>query len=429
MNEPGEIHGEISEADKDGRWTYLNEDKQLMIGDVIYYWIYVQHNGVGYRLESQQFEVRDYNKEVRPNLVIIDKPLPPPMQCERSETTVAGRETVCKGSVIFEDTFASVDYAKWEPVTRFSSDYEDAEFNSYQNRSENYYVRNGMLVIAPTLQTTVSGFDDHQIKTGRLDFGSRCTVEETLRNSRDCLRQGGSGYILPPVVSAKLQTKKSFTFRYGEVTIHAKVPKGDWLYPEFYLESVAHPYGPNFFESGQMRVAFVRGNARLTYSNKDIDGTHLSGILVLTNTQEDRYKWTRTSQSVRHWGEDFHNYTLTWTPTAIRLSVDGQLYGNFRDPFCAQSDFCANIHHSSSWKRGGPMAPFDQDFYISIGVGVGGLGDFPDGAQNGMGGVLKPWDNTDNQAERKFYADIKNWHSTWTEESVLQVDHIKVTAL
>lgn len=429
VNEPGEIHGEVTTADKDGRWTFLNDEKRLIIGDVINYWIYVQHNGLGYRLDNQQFTVRAFNEEVQQAVVILDKPLPPPIICELSETTKANGVTVCKGSVIFEDHFETVDYAKWEPVTIFSSEYEDAEFNTYQNRTDNYYVKNGMLVIAPTLQQDVPGFNASQIRSGKLDFGARCTIDVLPNNPRDCVRQGRGAYILPPVVSAKLRTKRSLTFRYGEITVRAKVPKGDWLFPEFYLESADRVYGPHFFASGQMRMGFVRGNSRLTFNGNDIDGTQLSGVLVLVNPQEKRSKWTRTTQSATHWGDDFHNYTLTWTPQAIRMSVDGLLYANFRDPFCAQPGNCEKIPHSEMWKRGGPLAPFDQNFYISLGVGVGGLGDFPDGALNGVGGRAKPWENTDPQSERLFYADLNNWKATWTDQSMLQVDYIKVTAL
>ena len=231
------------------------------------------------------------------------------------------------------------------------------------------------------------------------------------------------------MVSAKIRTKKSLSFRYGKVTIRAKVPKGDWLFPELLLDSADHVYGPQFFESGQIRIGFVRGNSQLSHNGMAIDGTQLSGGLVLVNTQEDRSKWMRTTQAATHWGDGFHNYSVTWTPTSIQVEIDGQVYGTFRESFCADPELCATIDHSSKWKRGGLLAPFDQNFYISLGVGVGGLGDFPDGALNGVEMVEKPWENTDNQAERKFYSDVNNWHGTWTEESMLQVDYIKVTAL
>lgn len=258
---------------------------------------------------------------------------------------------------------------------------------------------------------------------------SSCTVDAPNPETRDCAREARSGYILPPVVSAKLRTKKSFRFRYGEVQIRAKVPRGDWLFPELYLDSADRAYGSKSFESGQIRMAFVRGNERLTSKGQDIDGTQLSGILVLTNRQEDRPKWTKSTMREDHFGAAYHNYTLTWTPTSIRMSVDGQLYANFRDPFCIVPELCTNIPHSSIWARGSAMAPFDQDFYITVGVGVGGLGDFPDDVVNGAEQVAKPWENSDNQAERKFFTVQKNWHDTWNQDSVLSIDHIKVTAL
>lgn len=170
LNEPGELHGDVTSAGPDGRWTYLAVNRQLVIGDVIHYWIYVQHNGLGYRLENQEFTVREFNKAFQTNIIYKEETIPPPPKCELSETRVNG-EFVCRGSVVFEDNFETVDFSKWEPITKFSSDSEDAEFNSYQNRSENYYVRNSMLVIAPTLQTTVAGFDERRIKVGTLDFG------------------------------------------------------------------------------------------------------------------------------------------------------------------------------------------------------------------------------------------------------------------
>lgn len=148
----------------------MNTNRQFVVGDVIHYWIYVQHSGLGYRLENQQFTVSEFNKAVQTDIVYKEESLPPPPKCDLSETRVNG-EFVCRGSIVFEDSFDSVDFSSWEPITKFSSDAENAEFNSYQNRSENFYVLNSNLVIAPTLQTAVPGFDERRMKVGTLDFG------------------------------------------------------------------------------------------------------------------------------------------------------------------------------------------------------------------------------------------------------------------
>lgn len=37
--------------------------------------------------------------------------------------------------------------------------------------------------------------------------------------------------ILPPIKTARINTKDSFNFKYGRVEIRAKLPRGDWLFP------------------------------------------------------------------------------------------------------------------------------------------------------------------------------------------------------
>lgn len=70
----------------------------------------------------------------------------------------------------------------------------------------------------------------------------------------------------------------------------------------------------------------------------------------------------------------------------------------------------------------------ELQFYISIGVGVGGMADFPDDSVSGLNGKRKPWINYDPKAELKFWNDVHNWNSTWNRDSGfgLEVDYVKV---
>lgn len=52
---------------------------------------------------------------------------------------------------------------------------------------------------------------------------------------QECERQAGSKRILPPVVSARFRSKKSFSFKHGRVEIRAKMPKGDWIFPRMII--------------------------------------------------------------------------------------------------------------------------------------------------------------------------------------------------
>lgn len=42
---------------KNGRWTFYDDTACLQVGDIIYYWTFVQKNGLGYRLDDQSFVV------------------------------------------------------------------------------------------------------------------------------------------------------------------------------------------------------------------------------------------------------------------------------------------------------------------------------------------------------------------------------------
>lgn len=73
------------------------------------------------------------------------------------------------------------------------------------------------------------------------------------------------------------------------------------------------------------------------------------------------------------------------------------------------------------------MAPFDREFYISLGVAAGGIADFPDGAKTGEGHIVKPWENTSPKAELRFWSSKDDWYPTWKNQSAgLIVDYIKV---
>lgn len=238
-------------------------------------------------------------------------------------------------------------------------------------------------------------------------------------------------YILPPVVSGKVRSKNSFRFRYGTVEVRAKLPKGDWLFPEIYLDSYDYTYGPNYYQSGQIRMPFILGNERLLNANgEEIDGSRLHGNVILSNQNTLRRTWRKTKVGDMHWGNDFHNYTIKWTPDLISFAVDGEIFGTFRDPFCTVATDCAKIPYASKWLDGLKLAPFDREFYLTIGVGVGGNGDFPDACLTGLERKTKPWVNTDPRAELKFFTEKPNWLSTWNaNDANLQVAHIKVTAL
>lgn len=127
--------------------------------------------------------------------------------------------------------------------------------------------------------------------------------------------------ILPPVVTAKFRSNKSFNFKYGKVEIRAKLPKGDWMFPgkygsyeltvfvqtftiyikslrprsssrisEIYLEPNETAYGIGPYANGLLRIAFIRGNEYLTNNNVPIGGNILSGGVIAGEVLRDTFQ-------------------------------------------------------------------------------------------------------------------------------------------
>lgn len=77
-----------------------------------------------------------------------------------SVTTVSGTQaptgTICPGQLIFEDTFDTLDFKKWQHEITLAGG-GNWEFQWYLNNRSNSYTDNGILYLAPTLTTDTIG--------------------------------------------------------------------------------------------------------------------------------------------------------------------------------------------------------------------------------------------------------------------------------
>ncbi|XP_055532940.1 beta-1,3-glucan-binding protein 2-like [Wyeomyia smithii] len=451
---------------KDGRFLFVDRKAELKIGDVIYFKTIITHNGVTYRGNFGVHEVSKYsgttpradggggrktttlppfvykNNERRTKGVDPDTYVPmgpfeyesrefhsPTLirsrtistqtsaeelgykECDRAHTQVNGRK-VCSGKLIFEETFDSgtLNERRWRIENRFASD-PDNEFVVYADFEENIQVRNGKLLIKPTLFESKFGPGSTNTK---FMFASECTG---MLNSRDCIRDRKIDFdMIPPVLSAQISTFNSFKFMYGKILIRAKLPKGDWIFPQLYLKPRNEFYGRDEYSSGLMRVAFVPGGPRLR--------NQLSGGVLLNNAEPLRCSKMCTLTRPRNWSDEFHEFGLTWSPTGIYMEVNKEVYCHidpeegFYQEMRATKPQTANL-----WKlSGNRMAPFDKEFYISLGVGVGGHYDFHLLSE-------KPWKDLSVKAMHSFWSARGTWYPTWNSNSTLQVDYIKVYAI
>nr|CAD7405744.1 unnamed protein product [Timema poppensis] len=224
------------------------------------------------------------------------------------------------------DDFNNLNLDSWQHEITASGG-RHSEFQMFVNNRSNSFVRDGVLHIRPTLTKDVLG--ENFLFNGVLDLrgsslpGERCTNP----SNNGCYKRALGGQILNPVVSAQLQTSRSFSFQYGVVKVRAKMPRGDWLWPAITLLPKHSAYGswPN---SGQITVGESRGNARYMLSGDPL-GIQRVEMVLNFGIQDHQGLIKKYANSEEGWGTNFHEYQVDWTRGSSRLlGAEGILDSN-----------------------------------------------------------------------------------------------------
>ncbi|KAK7870221.1 hypothetical protein R5R35_003491 [Gryllus longicercus] len=349
--------------------------------------------------------------------------------CEQSPTTANGQPQ-CSGRLIFEDNFdgPALNPKRWRPDLQIAG-YPDYEFAWFTNDAKNLFIRDGLLFLKPTLVSTANDF----LTAGTIDLTKKgCTGEQPT----ECMERAIAFNILPPVASARVRSKERFSFRYGTVEVRAKLPDGFWLYPELYLEPAERRYGRA--RSGRVVLATSRGNARLKGAGgEDVGARRLEAGLQLgfDGRARDAAMRARDLPLGEAWNADFHTFRFRWTPERAVAEVDGAALDAVEAPALglqqllgAGAAAAEEEAGAATWAEGERMAPFDREFYLTLGLGVGGTIAFPDNSSSA--GHPKPWRNKSVKSRLDFLRDKANWRDTWAwDDAALQVDYVKVWAL
>ncbi|XP_014229036.1 beta-1,3-glucan-binding protein-like [Trichogramma pretiosum] len=326
------------------------------------------------------------------------------------------------GRLLFEENFdgESLNKSVWKREIKIPLE-PDYEFCVFHKHDENLELKRGVLRITPRLFEDIYGEDSIYIGQLRL-------ADCTSTSPRECSQQASSYHVLPPVISAKITTKDQFEFRYGVVEVRAKFPEGDWLYPEMWLEPVYKSY-----ESGSANARIdlgrSRGNALLTKigdTYKDYGARMVEfGVANGTGNEFHEENVNKLRRNGGAWNKEFHIYKTTWSPKGFSFHVDGQLVGKLLPS------------ENSGWTTYTEEAldklttPFDEKFYLSIGLGVGGVRAFPDGTQTRS--YVKPWRNINAKAMLFFWQAKTSWFPSWQPnqgaQTALEIDYVRVYSL
>ncbi|XP_047993760.1 beta-1,3-glucan-binding protein-like [Leguminivora glycinivorella] len=406
----GEIHGEVL-SPKNGRWVVELPDVALAVGDVINYHVFASVKSTGYVKDKLTFTVTQLE-----DYAPLDGPTTPRNpNCAPTLTRLRGG-VACAGQTIFEENFDSLRTDIWQVQSYVPVDHSEHPFISYQRSAVS--VQNGNLRIVPSLQQNQPGFSADKMLES-LDLYKGCTSE----TSGACFVQANDGSgIIPPVVSGRITSKPGFAFTYGTVTVRAKLPQGDWLYPEILLEPLMKKFVFGSVNSGVVKIACSRGNKELNVGYTNYGNKVLYSGPVIDTTCHDSLLVKKNSNAF--WGDGFHDYSVKWTPERLILSVDGLEYGRVEP---ASNGLRGLLPAGCSAVQQTGMAPFDDHFYITLGLSAGGHTEFPDGALS-QNSHEKPWKNQASKAPLRFWNDVDAWEPTWRQPELL-VDYVKVVAL
>lgn len=362
--------------------------------------------------------------------------------------------------LVLDDTFSSgsLDTGNWvrdvEMPWSISSSYKSVDgskglttrrggFEMTTADEENLQVGSGGMRIRPTLhpdpltlQTYVLPQCTSAMREGRRNNTDRCTA-----NANPAL-----GLSLPPVRSARVHSTKAI--RYGKVTIRAQLPRGDWLVPSVQLvpspseeNGSANPDpDANYPLGGVIDILQARGNPP-TYPTQGVN--YVTSSLSFGSGEVERRLFGWFGQKRMDYSAKTHEYTLEWTEDFLRVFVDGRLK-TMLDLNVGPSGLFSGLKKKgkgkSLWDQAGfpdttlnsttgqvvsfpnphpssSLAPFDQKFYLSIHLGVGGTdGWFPDGVGD------KPWFDSEARVEQtrgamaQFAKAIAEGKVVWEED-------------
>lgn len=415
---------------KNGRYIFKDRETSLKLGDTIYYWTYVIYNGLGYREDDGVFVVTAFENDAgsKPNGVSPTPPLPQQLatddkSCRPSVTRMNNNLPVrCAGQILFEEDFNNnnqkLDASKWTMERRFTTQ-PDYEFVVYLYNEDVLKIRGGVAKLKPIATTSVYG--DNFLRK-EFNLGTNCTG---VMDTEDCSRAARTFDILPPFISTQFSTKNAFSFKHGRVEIRAKMPNAPWVFPQIFLDPVDTRYGLKNYQSGQMRIALSRNNGG------DLTSELYGGVIVNAEEPFRNEKMCKRTGSPIDWSADFHIFTLEWLPNKITVSVDTEEYCTIEEPEDGFSNLIVadkSLPNKEYLETGSKMAPFDQEFYIRLGYGIGGHKDFPDDTTLWL--KEKPWRNGHPKAMKHFWDKQRRSWNQWLDSSAaLEIDYVKVFAV
>lgn len=179
-----------------------------------------------------------------------------------------------------------------------------------------------------------------------------------LSDSKLTIRTLKKSYLGQQYTSAKLTTQGAFATTYGWIEARIKVPKGQGLWPAFWMMPKDSLYG-QWPTSGEIDIMEI-----LSGAPNQLYGTAHYGPAWPNQKQLGGQK----NLSGVDFSQDFHVFAVNWTADHIDWYVDGELYFTMKD---TDGDWQTASQGAPESTSPGKW-PFDKPFYLILNQAMGG---------------------------------------------------------
>lgn len=184
------------------------------------------------------------------------------------------------------------------------------------------------------LQEYTTSTDNVFVKDGKL-------ILKAIKSDRN-----GSDYY----TSGKIKSQNKKDFMYGKVTISAKVPQGQGLWPALWMMPTDESKYGQWPKCGEIDIMEVLGN----------DVTTAYGTVHYGEPHGEQQGTVKLDSG--SFADSFHEYSVEWEPGEMRWYIDGNEYLKVNDWFTAVQGEDEKPY----------PAPFNQTFFVQMNLAVGG---------------------------------------------------------
>ncbi|PRP88067.1 glucan endo-1,3-beta-D-glucosidase [Planoprotostelium fungivorum] len=165
--------------------------------------------------------------------------------------------------------------------------------------------------------------------------------------------------------SSRINTANTAAWKYGRFEMNAKLPKGIYLWPAFWMMPRDSVYG-SWADSGEVSLLCSKISAPSTEYSLGWNDQHESNLHFGGQWPKNTHIGTGSVTAPFDLSADYHVYSLLWTPTRMQFAIDDQVHWN------VSLDQSFNNPNGQSFPYTQNGQPFDQYFYFVLNLAVGG---------------------------------------------------------